>query len=226
MIEIDVDLRDRFGPARDQGSRPTCLAFATSDLHAGLRDGWFPLSCEFVFYHAQRRSGRGPSQGASLGPMLQALKLDGQPLEGGWPYLSALPAELSQWSPPASVGPCFARDGGNAVAALDAIKAAHDQGDPMMILMTLSASFFQPTADSVVDPSPTEIPDAALRHAVVAVGYGRVDGVPAILVRNSWGQSWGMEGHAWLTERFLKPRLFAAAELGDDVDVSSGFHAA
>jgi hypothetical protein len=48
-----------------------------------------------------------------------------------------------------------------------------------------------------------------------------VDGTPAILIRNSWGPGWGLEGHAWLTERFLAPRLFATANLTEEVDVSS-----
>ena len=31
-VDVECDLRFRFGPARDQGSRPTCLAFAASDF--------------------------------------------------------------------------------------------------------------------------------------------------------------------------------------------------
>ena len=33
-ITVRHDLRGRFGPARDQGGRETCLAFAMSDAHA------------------------------------------------------------------------------------------------------------------------------------------------------------------------------------------------
>jgi hypothetical protein len=93
-IDIRQDLRPMFGSARDQGMRPTCLAFATSDAHAALRPPWNALSCEFAFYHAQRRAGRHPSAGASLGSMLAALEGDGQPIEADWPYLEALPAQL------------------------------------------------------------------------------------------------------------------------------------
>lgn len=63
-IQVVTDLRPRFGPARDQGPRPTCLAFATSDLHAAIRSPtWAPLCCEYVFYHAQTRDGRSPNSG-------------------------------------------------------------------------------------------------------------------------------------------------------------------
>jgi hypothetical protein len=89
VITPSVDLRTLFGPARNQGPRPTCLAFAASDAHAALRSGWAPLSCEYAFYHAQRRAARVPNQGALLSSMLDALRQDGQPEESGWPYLAA-----------------------------------------------------------------------------------------------------------------------------------------
>ena len=84
MTELSVacDLRTLFGEARDQGERPTCLAFAASDTHAALRAGWKPLSCEYAFYHAQRRGGRGPTIGARLPDMLDALRDDGQTAGG------------------------------------------------------------------------------------------------------------------------------------------------
>jgi C1A family cysteine protease len=60
-----------------------------------------------------------------------------------------------------------------------------------------------------------------LRHAVVAVGHGTTSDQTAILIRNSWGAEWGEGGHAWLTEKFLSPRLFATAILMEEIDVSS-----
>jgi hypothetical protein len=55
---------------------PSSLASATSDAHAALRPPWTALSCEFAFYHAQRRAARPPSAGVSLGHMLAALRKD------------------------------------------------------------------------------------------------------------------------------------------------------
>ncbi len=55
-ITVRHDLRGRFGSARDQEGRETCLAFAMSDAHAAARgDPWSPLSCEYLFYHAKQR---------------------------------------------------------------------------------------------------------------------------------------------------------------------------
>lgn len=221
MIEIKTDLRQLFGAARDQGARPTCLAFAASDAHAALRDDWCPLSCEYAFFHAHKRNGTTPDRGADLSSMLDAMRLDGQPAESGWPYLNATPTDLTQWLPPADVGPRFGRNGVTNACLLAPILATLDSGKPVLLLTTLSRSFYAPANGCVVDPGNDEAPDPALRHAVVAVGHGTISGQTAILVRNSWGTSWGENGHAWLTEKFLTPRLFATATLTENIDVSS-----
>ena len=99
-VTVDVDLRSRFGAVRDQGARPTCLAFAASDAHAAMRGAWVELSCEYAFYHAQKRTGRPPAKGAFLNDMLGALREEGQPVEAGWPYLTQLPTNLSLYCLP------------------------------------------------------------------------------------------------------------------------------
>ncbi len=223
MIDIvaSVDLRSKFGRARDQGPRPTCLAFAASDAHAGMRAGWVPLSCEYAFYHAQRRAARSASQGALLSSMLDALRHDGQPEESGWPYLRETPADPASWVPPGSVGRLFGRAGEKASASINEVVRELDGGWPVILLLTLSLSFFSPAPHGLIHPAPNETPEPQRRHAVVAVGHGRVDAHRAILVRNSWGERWGDAGYGWLTETFLGPRLFAAAKLTEEVDVSA-----
>ena len=85
----------------------------------------------------------------------------------------------------------------------------------------LSRAFYRPTPQAVVDPAVGEAPEPERRHAVIAVGHGNVDGQRALLIRNSWGSRWGDAGYGWLTERFLGPRIFAAATLMEEVDVSA-----
>ncbi|HXQ44972.1 MAG TPA: C1 family peptidase [Caulobacteraceae bacterium] len=91
----------------------------------------------------------------------------------------------------------------------------------MILLLKLSRTFYTRHPDGVIDPADDEVPDPERRHAVVAVGHGAVGGQAAILVRNSWGPTWGIGGYGWLTERFVGPRLFGAATLEEDVDVST-----
>jgi Papain family cysteine protease len=221
VIAASVDLRPLFGPARNQGPRPTCLAFAASDAHAALRPGWAPLSCEYAFYQAQRRAARPANTGALLSAMLAGLRENGQPEENDWPYLAATPTDAASWSPPAEIGPLFGRDGEKSSPAIDQVIAELEQGRPVIILTMLSRSFYTPTRQAVINPANGEAPEPARRHAVVAVGHGTVDGQRSILVRNSWGPRWGDAGYGWLTELFLGPRMFAAATLMEEVDVSA-----
>jgi len=191
-ITVKTDLRGMFGQARDQGQRTTCLAFAASDSHAASRGVWEPLSCEFLFYHAQRRANRKPSQGAMLVSMLEALRHDGQPHESRWPYLTDVPADLTQWVPPAGVAPLFRRAGEETSGAMDKIIAELTQGRPVIVLMRLSWSFdwVNPTA-SWTRARRAAGPQSA--HAVIAVGHGDVKGQRAVLIRNSWGGGWELE---------------------------------
>ena len=217
-------LDDLFGPARDQGARPTCLAFAASDLHAALRPGWEPLSCEYAFFHAQRRAGRQAEAdrklGARLPDMLDALRIDGQPREQGWPYLRALPANMNKWRPPANVGEIFRRAGRVETGGVERITSMLDRGAPLLVTLRLSRSFHCAGCDAsgppgVVDPPDDEELYPAV-HAVVVIGHGLYDGRRAILVRNSWGGGWGNGGQAWLTENFLAPRICELAALQAD----------
>jgi hypothetical protein len=219
-VAINTDLRSLFGPIRDQGQRPTCLAFAASDLHAALRGTWSPLSCEYVFYHAQKRAKRKPTEGATLTSILEALRDDGQPHEAGWAYLTQLPADLTQWQPPVGIAPLFRRAGEAGKDTLDAIIDELARGRPVLILLKLSRSFDWVKADGVVDPAAGEQPEHLRRHAVIALGHGEIGGQRAVLVRNSWGDGWGDGGYGWLTETYLLPRVFRLAILKEDLSVS------
>jgi hypothetical protein len=150
--------------------------------------------------------------------MLNALKKDGQPIEGDWPYLDALPADLDAYGPPQNVT-VFRRDGEPRPEGLDEIVAQLESGRPSLVLMMISDAFYMPDAEGVICALAGEAPDPKRRHAVVAVGHGRVDGVNAVLVRNSWGINWGLAGCAWLPEPFIVPRLTRVALLTEEVHV-------
>ena len=225
-IKVFIDLRRQFGPARNQGPRPTCMAFAASDAHAALRGDGLPLSCEYIFYMAQKRRRRPPTLGALLSATLEALRHDGQPEESGWPYLAATPVDPSSWLPPTSVGTLFGRAGIASAHTLDQIIAQLDQGIPQVLLIVLSRAFYNPNTAAVIHPANDEAPEPQRRHAVIAVGHGIIHRQRAVLVRNSWGPDWGDSGYGWLTEAFLTPRLYAAATLMEEVDVSTSSIAA
>lgn len=212
-VIVATNLRTSFGPVRHQRARPTCLAFAASDTHAVLRTGWTELSCEYLFFMAQKRAGRHPTVGALLPSVLDSLKNDGQPHESGWPYLATLPTDLTLWQPPGTVGALFKCAGATSTPKVSEVILALNSGRPSIVLLTLSKSFFFANSTGIIDAGSDEPPDPARRHAVIAVGHGQIGPHVAILVRNSWGSKWAAHGYAWLTERYLAPRIFNTALL-------------
>jgi hypothetical protein len=219
-VEVVCDLRPLFGPVRDQGLRPTCLAFAASDAHTALRPGWEPLSCEYAYYHAVRRCKGDPHVGSTVEGMVATLRDDGQPHEAAWPYLAVLPANLADWHPPARVGPLFRRAGRRSRLCVENILQCFGRGIPVVIAMTLSGAFYLPDGEGVI--AADEPVDPTRRHAVAGVGWGMHGGDRLVLARNSWGTGWGVEGHAWISERYLEPRLLEAIELTEDLTHVSG----
>lgn len=206
-IVIVRDLRPQLGPARNQWSRPTCIAFAFSDGHAAARRVFEPLSTEHLYFNAiQRTPGRDPHGGVNMPTCIEALAGDGQCAEVGWPYLD--PASDRQ-TPPATATPSFKRRSEASLNSVATIIAEVDAERPVVVALLLGERFYAPGPDGTIVPGPSDADTDY--HAVLAVGHGRDENQPYLLVRNSWGSEWSLDGHAWVAASYLEARLYALA---------------
>lgn len=204
------DLSSQLGTVRDQGRRPTCVAFATSDLHAAVREPAFSaLSVEYLYYHACKLiSPFDPHTGVTLDQILKAVETDGQPEEVHWPYLPQLPTDLGTYRPPTIAGTIYRRRGQLIHApALDGINQELGQDRPSMLVFRSTLRFLTALPGNPVTWTSTD--QMLSPHAVVAVATGDNSGQRFVRVRNSWGVGWAEGGHAWLSEEYVQKTFIA-----------------
>jgi hypothetical protein len=140
--------------------------------------------------------------------ILEALELDGQCEEFGWPYQHVLPHDISTWQPPKTATPIFRQDSTYYTNPVMTILKYIDAGWPIVLVFRISDRFFTPINEKIVpDPSDTD----AGYHAVVIVGHGSDGTTHYLMVRNSWGNTWGFGGHAWISIDYFNPRIVAFA---------------
>lgn len=205
MIDVDSDHSNRMGEARSQGLRPTCLAFAASDLNAvANRKGH--LSVEFLCHHAAKLAvDWQPDHGFALEEVLGAVAAPGQPEEGDYPYVPDAP-DTPLTAPSAHLAPLFASPTRARNLADDEVIRRVRAGEAVGVVVAVTQSLYYPKA-GIVEFDPFVLPD--LYHALIAVGLGThaTTGERHALVRNSWGTGWGLNGHAWISEKHLSLHL-------------------
>lgn len=221
LVSPIIDLRDQFTSVRDQGSRPTCLAFAASDAHTSALEHNTELSCEYLYYHAQHLGGRDATTGATIPDILTALSTEGQPEEYVWPYIQKKSDQVMlNWQPPSNVGNLYKRNGERGGQLITDVVDYLESGSSVISLIFLCDPFFAARQGQIITTSAISQPNINIRHAVVTVGYGNAASGRCFLIRNSWGSSWGDNGYAWIAEDLFAVSLFDIAILKDESHVS------
>jgi C1A family cysteine protease len=206
-VTAHKDLRPRMGACRDQGQRPTCLAFAVSDAHAAARQNpqLEPLSPEYLFYHGTQRSPhKDPKRGLTFNLAVTALEAEGQPHETAWPYIRTLPTDLKTWTPPSTVTVYRALVDRKGISG-SALREIIDQDKVPFAVVRITRSFFKPSSEGLIENKAPD-QDSGL-HGITVVGHGEFQKSRVFLLRNSWGTRWGLNGYAWAFEDYILPRI-------------------
>lgn len=201
-VNVAVDLTGALGPVRDQGARGTCLAFALSELHRHKHGMAGMLSPEYLYRAAAAVTpGWVPMGGLPVSAGLSAVAAPGQPEEAHCPYQAHEPTAPP--TVPAGSFPLFTSPGMQRGVSMAHVTAAIQGGTPMGLVLRLTSTFFAPVDGVIVFPAPLAATNAV--HAVVAAGLGN-DSVlgDCILIRNSWGETWGEKGNAWLPTSYVQ----------------------
>lgn len=204
-MTVDVDLRSSLGSARDQGRRPTCLAFAATAAHEASRAIVEYLSIEHLYYCGLQKSHRDPNRGLNRVSVAEALQQDGQPVEPAWPY-SGTPPNPATWHPPTITGPLHKATLVFSSRSVDDVHTLICTSVPVLLVVAVTTALYRPDAEGIIRTTPSDA-ITTTRHALLAIGSGHTTMDSYLLVRNSWGLSWGNQGHAWLSYDYVAANL-------------------
>jgi C1A family cysteine protease len=228
-LPASVDLREHCSPVEDQGGLGSCTAHAGVGIIEYYERKSFGRHIDasrlFLYKIARNLMKVKGDTGAYLRTTMGAMVLFGVPPEEYWTYTDD---EKSFDREPPAFCYAFAQNyqaikyfrhdppGTSANTLLEKVKSYLSSGHPAMFGFTVYSSIEQAEKTGRIPfPSPKERIEGG--HAIVAVGYddkmkiknkyGKVETTGALLIRNSWGNGWGEEGHGWLPYEYIRRGL-------------------
>lgn len=143
------------------------------------------------------------------------MKQWGQPYEDHWPYAGL--TTISSPIPPDDPQPRFYALGSYDTYSINTLELFVKSSQPVIVTMTTDQEFRRVGNNdglAIVEHNPDSKKDVDV-HAVLAAGYGVFHNRKYIKVRNSWGEDWGDDAYAWVSEDFFQrmPNQFIICNL-------------
>jgi len=210
-----IDLRDQCPPVYDQGELGSCTgqalagAYQFEDMKQGHPS--FIPSKLFIYYNERVIEGTvNEDNGAMIRTGMKTLVDSGVCPETMWPYntgrFTRKPCD-----------PCYKTALDNQVLqylritphTLQEVKQCLALGYPVVFGFSVYSSMMTPeVARTGVVPMPGPNDSLMGGHATMIVGYD--DSKNSLIVRNSWGENWGMKGYFLLPYGYVsEPNLSA-----------------
>lgn len=207
-----IDLSAKWGPTRVQGDRPTCLAFVASELNRNLSGSDSALSAEYIYRAAARKCATWTAgAGLHLTHLSEALAQQGQPSDVDCPYLAHEPLETPPEMPNLSASTKLYTATVQLISIMpQLIEAELQQGKPVGLILKLTDTFLAPIQGTINFSH--MLLSINMHHAVVATGLGKHSdtGEPHFRIRNTWGETWGDQGCAWLPHSYVQSHAITA----------------
>jgi C1A family cysteine protease len=210
-----VDLRPWCPRVHEQGHPLTCTAHAVAGAYQfeqrrlGLKD--FSPSRLFIYYNTIALMRAKHKQGVNLRAALKAVTRHGVCPEKNWPFSltkAAMAKKPNERAYQLAVHHKITRyeriiiGRRSRAEFLRLLKCRLAGGFPFVFAFLVHESF---ETDHVAKTGVMPMPERGERlkgwHAVMAVGYDDHD--RRILVRNSWGWSWGLKGYFWMPYDYI-----------------------
>lgn len=209
-VPISMDLRKWCSPIENQENIGSCTANAGVGLmeyyQRRVFGKYLNLSRLFLYKTTRNLLGWTGDTGAYLRTTMKAMVMLGVCPEKHLPYwTSAYDNEPTAFHYALAQNfqsmKYFRLDyhGISGKLLLDQIKLMIAAGLPCMFGFTVYDSI---SSDAWI-PFPRDGASAVGGHAIVAVGYDNEQGQGALLIRNSWGESWGYDGYGWLPYEYV-----------------------
>ena len=208
-LPAKVDLRPGCSPVEDQQALGSCTANALAGaLEFLMRKDKLPfvdLSRLFIYYNERViEHSVKTDAGAMIRDGIKTLAKQGACTEKSWPYdiarFAAKPVKKCYVEALDYQILSYAR-----LNTLDEMRACLADGFPIVFGFSVYEGF---ETQKVARSGIVEMPAAGERmlggHAVLAVGYD--DAAGRVIVRNSWGNEWGMKGYFTLPYAYVADR--------------------
>jgi hypothetical protein len=204
-----VDLRPFMTPVENQGELSSCTANAIAGAYEYLIKKHLRKNVDvsrlFIYYNARWRiDEQNEDSGSVIQYGVESLGTFGACVEKTWPYQER--AVLRKPSKPsyAEAARFKVLDMQQVKVKLDAWRHCLADGYPIVFGCVLFDSFddCNKRGGVVPMPNPRDVGRGEHgRHAMLCVGYSDVDQV--FIVRNSWGDDWGVKGYCYMPYNYL-----------------------
>jgi C1A family cysteine protease len=211
-----VDLRAQCPPVYDQGALGSCTANAIAGAFQfelmKQKLTVFNPSRLFIYYNERVLEGHvKEDSGAQMRDGIKSVATQGVCDETLWPYVitkfAQKPTKALYTKALKNQALQYTRLNNTAINELKTCLAS---GNPFVFGFTVYQSFEgDEVAKTGVLPMPAPNESVVGGHAVMAVGYD--DSKNAFIIRNSWGNAWGLQGYFYMPYTYI-----TSTDLADD----------